>query len=61
MRLRDAKKLENRDEVMVRNSAGKWEYGYVLGSPRLENPKFLMIPVQSKSDGFREVCHLDIR
>lgn len=61
MRLRDAKKLANRDDVTVRNSDGKWEHGYVLGSPRLENPKLLIIPVQSPSDGFKEVSHFDVR
>jgi hypothetical protein len=61
MKLRDAKKLENRDQVEVRKDIGGWEYGYVLGSPRLVTPKLLIIPVQSPSAGFREVSHKDVR
>jgi len=60
MRLRDAKKLQNRDQVRVRKEGG-WEYGYVLGEPVLVNLKNLSIPVESPSGGFREVLHTDVR
>jgi hypothetical protein len=61
MRLRNAKKLENRDQVQVRRETGEWEYGYVLGTPSLVSPKLLIIPVQSPSDGFRSVSHTEVR
>jgi hypothetical protein len=62
MRLRDAKKLRNRDEVLVRKHDGSgWEQGQVLGEPRLACPILLIIPVQSPTDGLREVDHFDVR
>jgi hypothetical protein len=61
MRLKDAKKLQNRDEVKVRKETGGWEYGHVLGTPFLISPKQIIIQVQNPSDGYREVSHLDVR
>lgn len=60
MCFRHAKKLENRDEVEVRKTTGGWEHGYVLGSPKVMD-KIIIIPVQTPSDGFREVSHFDVR
>jgi hypothetical protein len=60
MRFRDAKKLDNRDGVLIRASHGKWEYGYVLGSPKIEG-KTVFIPVQSPTDGLHTVTHQDVR
>lgn len=61
MRLRDAKKLNNMDQVQVRMDMGGWEYGYVLGSPRLVTPKLLILPVLSTTYGLRHVSHTDVR
>jgi hypothetical protein len=67
MRLRTAKKLHNRDEVLVRTmldgtglNGSNWEEGYVLGEPQPIGDKYLSIPVQSAS-GFRLVGHLEVR
>lgn len=60
MNLRDAKKLHNRDEVQVRVD-GKWEQGYVLGTPRLID-KNLFLPVQTKTHGYiHEINHKDVK
>jgi hypothetical protein len=60
MRLRDAKKLHNRDEVLVRTTAG-WVQGYVLGEPQLVDGR-IQGPVLTQVDGFRrDVDYLDVR
>jgi hypothetical protein len=59
MRKRDALKLHNRDEVKVR-AGDSWVDGYVLGSPREENGR-VIIPVQTLTDGWKEVDHTDVR
>lgn len=59
MKLRNALKLDNRDEVEVRVGPGKWVPGYLLGSPR-QVEKRVIIPVQSKC-GYMEVDHTDVR
>lgn len=60
MRKRDAKKLHNRDEVEVRTSEGRWEHGYVLGTPE-EIGGRIIIPVQTPSEGYKQVDHVDVR
>jgi hypothetical protein len=60
MRAKDAKRLHNRDEVLVRASDGSWEHGYVLGEPELVNGR-VIIPVQTPSDGWKQVDHTDVR
>lgn len=59
MRKRDALKLHNRDEVKVR-VGDSWVDGYVLGSPHEENGR-VIIPVQTLTDGWKEVDHTDVR
>jgi hypothetical protein len=60
MNIRNALKLHNRDEVQVRVDSGQWESAYVLGDPYRKGT-VVMVPVQSKSLGFKEVPHTDIR
>lgn len=60
MRKREAMKLHNRDEVRVKSHDGTWGHGYVLGEPR-EVENRVIVPVNSDSDGYREVDHTDIR
>lgn len=60
MRLQQAKKLHNRDEVRVRATDGQWEQGYVLGEPK-QVGKRILVPVQTHGDGWREVDHTDVR
>jgi len=61
MKLRNAKKLDNMDQVQVRLEMGGWDYGYVLGTPRLVTPKLLIVAVLSSTDGLRHVSHTDVR
>jgi len=61
MKLRNAKKLDNMDQVQVRLEMGGWDYGYVLGTPRLVTPKLLVVAVLSSTDGLRHVTHTDVR
>lgn len=59
MRLRNAKRLANRDQVEVRID-GNWLRGYVLGEPRMEHG-VLLIPVMGDQFGYHTVTHLDVR
>jgi hypothetical protein len=59
MRARDALKLHNRDEVEVRTEDG-WEPGYVLGEPYPLAGR-VIVPVQTRTQGWREVDHTDVR
>jgi hypothetical protein len=60
MRLRDAEKLHNRDEVLVRTTKG-WVQGYVLGESKVVEGR-LQLPVMTSVDGFRQdVDYLDVR
>lgn len=62
MRLRDAKRLHNRDEVRYKRTG---EVGYVLGEPELVPARgkckaFLRIPAQFPSLGFTTVTHDEV-
>ena len=59
MRFRDAKRLNNRDQISVRISPGRWVGGYVLGSP-VENKGRILVPTVSE-DGFKWVDHTDVK
>lgn len=60
MNICNAIKLHNRDEVQVRIGRDNWEFGYVLGEPYRKG-NVVMVPVQSKSLGFKEVVHTEVR
>jgi hypothetical protein len=60
MRKREALKLHNRDQVEVNVFPHGWIDGYVLGEPREESEKVVVIPVQT-SEGFVEAIHTSIR
>lgn len=62
MRLRDAKRLHNRDEITHKQTK---ETGYVLGEPELVPARgtqkaFLRIPAQFPSLGFTNVTHDEV-
>jgi hypothetical protein len=60
MRAREAKKLHNHDEVLVRTPEGEWEQGYILGQPK-EVAGRIILPVQTPQNGWREVDHTDVK
>lgn len=61
MRLRNAKRLHNRDEIRHKRTG---EVGYVLGEPELvvreKQKPFLYIPAQFPSLGFVVVTHDEV-
>jgi len=62
MRLRDAKKLHNRDEIRLKSTG---EVGYVLGEPVLmpkqgDAKAHIDIPAQFPSLGFTHVVHDEV-
>ena len=63
MRLRDALKLDNHDQVSVRTAPGKREFGIVIGRPKRfgDNEKRVFIDVLLDSGAYMQcVPHTDI-
>jgi hypothetical protein len=60
MNKRQAKQLNNRDEVLVRTSNNTWEHGTVLGEP-YEICGRVIIPTITPTDGYREIDHTDAK
>jgi hypothetical protein len=59
MRLRDAIKLHNKDEIEVRTSPGIWEPAYIHNI--IEYKDRAVICLQAKVSGYMQVNHTDIR